>query len=104
MAALCRDDASAASLAVFSLADEDRYRLPHARPAALEAAGRVSFFLGLILDFLPFFFKSLLRKVVSIVLRRSGLDPRDLVLPEELEFTRRAGEPAGDAPAKEDSS
>lgn len=78
---------------VFSL-EGVRYRLPHANPAALEAAGRVFSFLGLILDFFPFFFPLLLRRVVSMVLRRSGLEPRDLALPEELEFTRSAGESA----------
>jgi hypothetical protein len=70
--------------------------LPHARPAAVEAAGRVSFFFDGIFTFLPFFLPSLLRSVVSMGFRRSGLEPRDLVLPEELEFTRSAGAPAAD--------
>jgi hypothetical protein len=59
----------------------------------LEAAGRISFsfFLALALDFFPFFFPSVFRSVVSIVLRRSGLDPRDLLFSDEFELTRSAG-------------
>lgn len=68
--------------------------LPQARPAAVEAAGRDSFRLVLAF-FLPFFLPSPLRSVVSKGFRRSGLEPRDLVvLPEEFELTRNAGEPA----------
>ena len=65
---------------------------PQANPAALDAAGRMSFFLVLTLDFFPLFFPSVFRSVISIVLRRSGLDPRDLVFSDEFELTRRAGE------------
>jgi hypothetical protein len=65
---------------------------PQANPAAVEAVGRISFFFVLALDFFPFFFPSVFRSVVSIVLRRSGLDPRDLVFSDEFELTRRAGE------------
>jgi hypothetical protein len=57
----------------------------------LDAAGRISFLLVLALDFV-FFFPSVFRNVVSIVLRRSGLDPRDLVFSDEFELTRSAGE------------
>lgn len=68
--------------------------LPQARPAALEAAGRDSFFFDATLTFFPFFLPSLLRKVVNMGFRRSGLEPRDFVLSEEFEFTRSAGVPA----------
>jgi hypothetical protein len=68
--------------------------LPQARPAALEAAGRESFFFDGTFTFLPFFLPSLLRRVVNMGFRLSGLEPRDLVLPEEFEFTRSAGAPA----------
>jgi hypothetical protein len=61
----------------------------------VEAAGRKSFFFEatftFLPSFLPFFFPSVLRRVVNIGFRRSGLDPRDFVLPEEFEFTRSAG-------------
>lgn len=78
--------------------------LPHARPAAVEAAGLESFFFDATLTFLPFFLPSLLRKVVNMGFRRSGLEPRDLVLPEELECTRSAGVPAADRVAGPASS
>lgn len=88
---------AAASLTAFS-PDPDRKVLPHARPAAVEAAGRDSFFLGFTLDFLPDFFPSMLRRVVSIGFRRSGLEARDLSCSDAFEFIRTAGEPAGDKP------
>ena len=89
--AALRDDAiAAASLTVFS-PEPDRNVLPHARPAALEAAGRDSFFLLLTLVF--FFLPSVLRNVVSIGFRLSGLEPRDLVFSDEFEFIRTAGVP-----------
>lgn len=78
--------------------------LPHARPAAVEAAGLDSFLFDATLTFLPFFLPSLLRRVVNIGFRRSGLEPRDFVLPEEFEFTRNAGEPAADRAAVPASS
>jgi hypothetical protein len=69
--------------------------LPHARPAALEAAAGFDFsFFDATLTFLLLFLPSLLRRVVNIGFRRSVLDPRDFDLPEEFEFTRSAGAPA----------
>lgn len=70
--------------------------LPHASPAAVEAAGLESFFFDATLTFLTLFLPSLLRRVVNIGFRRSGLEPRDLVLPEEFECTRNAGAPPAD--------
>jgi hypothetical protein len=78
--------------------------LPHARPAAVEAAGLMSFFFDASLTFLLFFLASLLRRVVNMVFRRSGLEPRDFVLLEEFEFTRSVGVPAADRVAGPGSS
>lgn len=64
--------------------------LPQASPAALDAAGRVSFPPGDAF-FLEDFFGSLVRSVVSMVLRFSGLDARDEVFAVE-DF---AAEPSG---------
>jgi hypothetical protein len=66
---------------------------PHAKPAALDAAGRISFRLGLSF-FFDDFLASELRSVVSMGFRRSGLELRD-----EFDLTRKAGELVADAPA-----
>ena len=80
--------------------------LPHARPAAVEAAGLMSFFFDVTLIFLLFFLPSLLRRVVNMGFRCSGLEPRDFDLPEEFEFefTRSAGVPAAERVAGPASS
>lgn len=82
--------------------------LSQAMPAAFDAAGRkssplegLSFFLVRLLLLLPlllelFFFESLLwllRSVVSIGFRLSGLDPRDIVLADEFECARSVLQP-----------
>lgn len=78
--------------------------LPHARPAAVEAAGLKSFFFDVTLTFLLCFLPSLLRSVVNMGFRCSGLEPRDFDLPEEFEFTRSAGVPAAERVAGPASS
>lgn len=60
--------------------------LSHARPAACDAAGLISFRFGLAF-FLACFLGSLLRNVDNMgVAVRSVLEERDLVLVEEFEF------------------
>lgn len=86
-----REDATAASLAAL-FGGGDMYKLPHARPAAWEAAaGRKSLRRGLNF-FLEGFLISAERKVDGIILRRSGLEVREeSVFPEEEYDLRMTG-------------
>lgn len=84
-----REETSAASVGTFS-ADGDLATLSHAKPAAFDAVGLISFCLGLSVAFFFFllscFLASEFRSVISIGFRLSGLDPRDFALDEEFEL------------------